>query len=691
MMFLNYTDPFANTGGGGSNFTDYFDVTEYGQRLAKASEEAFDLGRIEKYFKTINTKAVSLNTEIGLGIKSNVAELQKTLSEVYNEGIQYGISWDDASKLLSGIQGQMGRLIPTSAENTKNALIFGKAIGETPENVAKLVAGMTEYGITQSKSIQIMNKVAATARASGVDAKKLTATVSSNIQKAQIYGFKNGVEGLTKMAAQAQRVGLSLDTAQKTANLILDGGPEKAVEMASKLQALGGNIGALGDPFQLIHMSMYDMEGLQDQIIKASSAAVEFNETTGEFKIGGEEMLRLRQQADILGLTYEDVAKGAINARKEQEIMSKGIDFRGLTEEQKGLVSSLAEIGPGGKVSIDLPGFNEGTRELGDLLKDPAFMAELKKYGENLELAEDPQALQTAMLQNAKDQLSVEQQQLNTLVKLANQGIEGVGSKGFDAVQELTKTTMYNASAGFNDLFTSIKTSSVNLGQNYKEAYEGMTTLFKTGVIDPLITSVTTAINTLNNTLINLKNSGIDITPTPTPAQDAFVPAGGGKMVTGSFGSLLSDGRDQMLLNPNISDFFNKYNEAENKLKSIGGPINEYNESENILKSIGGPKSGGDLSLLYKNATAQPSQNLVDLLTKSSSFSPTNTEITQKVEIGGKTEVTLNINSNIPQNLINEVLNTTQLKETIMTTVNTRLSAEYSDKLSNAFITQKRG
>lgn len=670
MMFLNYTDPFANTGGGGANFTDYFDVTEYGARLKKASEEAFDLGRIEKYFKTVNTKAVSLNTEIGLGIKSNVAELQKTLNEVYNEGIQYGISWDDASKLLSGIQGQMGRLIPTSAENTKNALIFGKAIGETPENVAKLIAGMTEFGITQTKSIEIMNKVAATARASGVDAKKLTATVSSNIQKAQIYGFKNGVEGLTKMAAQAQRVGFNLEYAQKTANLVLEGGPEKAVEMASQLQALGGNIGALGDPFQLLHMSMYDMEGLQDQLIKASSSAVEFNETTGDFKIGGEEMLRLRQQAQILGLSYDEVAKGAINARKEQEIMSKGIDFRGLTEEQKGLVSSLAEIGPGGKVSIDLPGFNEGTKELGDLLKDPAFMAELKKYGENLELAEDPQALQTAMLQNAKDQLSVEQQQLNTLIKLANQGIEGVGSKGFDAIQELTKTTMYNASSGFNDLFTSIKTSSVDLGQNYKEAYEGMTTLFKTGVINPLITSVTTAINTLNAALINLKNNGINTTPVP----DAFVPAGGGKMVTGSFGSLLSDGRDQMLLSPNISDFFNKYNEAENNLKSIGGA-----------------KSGGDLSLLYKNTAAQPSQNLVDLLTKSSSFSPTNTEITQKVEIGGKTEVVIDIRTNIPQNLVNEVLNTSQLKETIMSTVNNRLSAEYSDKLSNAFITQKRG
>ena len=169
-----------------------------------------------------------------------------------------------------------------------------------------------------------------------------------------------------------------------------------------------------------------------------------------------------------------------------------------------------------------------------------------------------------------------------------------------------------------------------------------------------------------------LKTSSPEYNPTEpavTLAFDAFVPAGGGKMVTGSFGKFLGDTKDDMLLSPGIGDFFNK-----------------YNESENILKSIGGPKSGGDLSLLYKNAAAQPSQNLVDLLTKSSSFSPTNTEITQKVEIGGKTEVTLNINTNIPQNLINEVLNTAQLKDTIMSTVNTRLSAEYSDKLSNAFI-----
>jgi hypothetical protein len=667
MMFLGYTDPFGS--GTGTIYTDV-QVSNFSSKLNEAFNSAFDQKRVEDFFLTLESKATKLNTTLGQGLRKGVVEFQQEIYKVYEEGIQYGIAFEDAGKFLEGVQSSMGRMIPTSAEMTKNALVFGKAIGETPENVAKLIGGMTQYGITQSKSIAIMNKVAATAKASGLDAKVLTKTVSDNILKAQIYGFKNGVEGLTKMAAQAQRVGLNLDTAQKTANLILDGGPEKAVEMASKLQALGGNIGALGDPFQLIHMSMYDMEGLQDQIIKASSAAVEFNETTGEFKIGGEEMLRLRQQADILGLSYEDVAKGAINARKEQEIMSKGIDFKGLTEEQRGLVSSLAEIGPGGKVSIDLPGFEEGNRDLAELMQDNSFIDALNQY--NKDLGKNEKDLQTEMLQNAKNQLSVQDKQLATLITIQNQGIFG---QGLDVGKTILKAgedkTLYgDAKTALVDLISQFNTSFSNVNGFIKTAYDVQLLAFTTfvatlkGLVDTTVASIQVTLGGITP-------------PSPNPTvivQDAFVPANGGNLVTGAFGSLLSDGKDQMLLSPNISDFFKKYNEAENNLKSIGSP-----------------NTGGDLSLLYKNAAAQPSQNLVDLLTKSSSFSPTNTEITQKVEIGGKTEVTLNINSNIPQNLINEVLNTAQLKETIMTTVNTRLSAEYSDKLSNAFITQKRG
>jgi len=682
MMFLGYTDPFKSESSLSTMLLD-LNVSNFVDAVKAAMKDAYSLKRIEDFFLTLENKATKLNTTLGQGLKSGVAEFQEEIYQVYEQGIQYGIAWDDAGKFLEGVQSSMGRMIPTSAEMTKNALVFGKAIGETPENVAKLIGGMTQYGITQSKSIAIMNKVAATAKASGLDAKTLTKTVSDNIQKAQIYGFKNGVEGLTKMAAQAQRVGLGLKDAETTAKKILDGGPEKAIEMASQLQALGGNIGALSDPFQLLHMSMYDMEGLQNEIIKASSAAVDFNETTGEFKIGGEEMLRLRQQADILGLSYEEVAKGAINARKEQEIMSKGIDFGKLTEEQKGLVSSLAEIGPGGIVSIDLPNFDEGTKDLAQLMQDNKFIDALNEY--NKDLGKNEKDLQTEMLQNAKNQLSVQDKQLATLITIQNQGIFGMGLKdGKRITKSGEDMTMYGDNkTDYDKMFAKFKEEFGKASGDIASAYEAYALGFKTFLegATKLIHDAVEAIKLVAGERKIAAPTSAEVPEyTPPAASDAFFSEGGKKLITGSFGQFLGDTKDDILLSPGIGDFFNK-----------------YNESENILKSIEIPKPN-DISLEYKKTTATPT-NLSDIYSKNTpqlTSSLTNlvsslSNGTQKVEIGGKTEVTLNINTNIPQNLINEVLNTSQLKETIMNTVNTRLSVEFSDKLSNALITQKRG
>lgn len=690
MMFLGYTDPFAGTG------TDSQGTFSYLAEIKKATVEAFSVKRIEDYFLTVEAKAKDLNKSLTTGLYEYAEVYRKTISDVYLENIELGFAFDDSSKLISSMASQMQRMVPFTKENATNALVLGKVLGQTPEEVAKLIGQMTAYGNSQKKSIDILNKATMTARAFGLDAKKLTATVSENILKAQIYGFKNGVEGLTKMAAQAQRVGFDIKNAQTASDLILEGGLEDAVKKSSELQALGGNIGALGDPGQLYRMAMYDIEGLQDELIKASSSAVDFNETTGDFKIGGEEMLRLRQQAKILGLTYEEVAKGAINARKEQEIGARVGGLSKLTEDQRSLVASLAEIGPGGKVTLDIPGFGNIADLESALKSDPnALAGALAKYQDDMN--KTPVQIQTEMKDIALQTQSIQQQMSNTLISIQQQGIktlenQGLGNTVLTALKNQTGLPGTDTESTFTDLKNKITTEMGTVTTELTNFYTGLKTLTN-NVLTISVALAGYAATSLENVYTSLGGFTATTEPaTPVPQQsDAFVPAGGGKMVSGSFGQFLGDTKDDLLLSPGIGDFFNKYNESENILKSIGGPINKYNESQNNFKSIGGPKSGGDLSLLYKNAAAQPSQNLVDLLTKSSSFSPTKTEIIQKVEIGGKTELTLNINTNIPQNLINEVLNTAQLKETIMTTVNTRLSAEYSDKLSNAFITQKRG
>jgi hypothetical protein len=666
MWLLQTNDPFKTSAGGFS--TSDVDITNFANKVQDAVKEALKPDQIATFFNSLESAAVKLNTTVGLGLAQNVKTFEKTIFEVYKQGLEFGIAWEDSGKFLDKVGTAMGRLVPINAQTTQDAIIFGKTIGATPEVVGELISNMTAYGVTQSKSVEIMNKVAATAKASGLNASKLTSAVSKDLYKTQIYGFRNGVDGLTKMAAQAQRVGFSLEKAQTTANKILDGGPEKAIEMASELQALGGNIGSLGDPFQLIHMAQYDMEGLQDQIINASASAVQFNETTGDFKISGEEMLRLRKQADILGLSYEDVAKGAINMRKEQEIASRITFPSTITEEQKNLVASLAEIGPNGSVKIDLPGFEGGVKDLQTAMNSPDFMDALNKYGEDLKISNDPAQLQTAMYTNAQTQLSTQEKMVLTLEKIQAQGAFGMGlARGQEIRKAGEDMTMYGAaSPNYDKMFTEFQTQFTAYGKTIKSGFETLSTSFQV-----YLDAVT---NTIKQAVINLNQAALALKTNNLPAvSDAFIPAGGNSMVKTGFGQILPNTADEMLFSPDISDFFAKYNESEKRLQEIGMP------------------KGGDLSMMYKSANASPNTAITDLMSKMSNISSGPSEIKQTVEIGGKTEVTLNINTNIPQNLISQVLDASQLKETIMNTVNTRLSAEFSDKLSNALITQKRG
>jgi len=667
------TDPFESNSA--SIFTDVF-VSNFGKKIEEALQDAFNPKRYEDFFLKLEASAIGFNKTLGLGIKSNMEELRVEMFDVYKEGQKFGFALEDSGKFLSTIQADMGRLIPTSKEVTTNALIFGKVIGDTPENVGKLIAGMTTYGVSQDKAVKTMNRVAAVAKASGLDMKALTATVGKELYKTQLYGFKEGVDGLTKMAAQAQRLGFDLSKTQLVANKILNGGPEKAIEMANTLQSLGGNIGGLGDAGQLIHMAMYDMEGLQDQIIKASASSVEFNKKTGQFKIPAEEMLRMRQQADAMGLSYEEMAKSAILFRKEQEITSQ-VDLSKLNEQQKELVTSLSEIGENGEIKLDLPGFDEKGKNLDQIMADVAannaegqeFQKALAEYQKQSTMTDSD--LQKSMNQTALDQLSVSEKMLLSLQNIQNQSIFGMGAaRGKKITDAGLDETMYGISKkGYDDLTDATTKAYATKGDDIAKAYKTYA-----GYVSTALTTFSSGIDGIVEEYKRLLNS----LPTPSPnvvpsitASDAFIPKGGSSIIKKGFGQILPDVNDEMLLSPSISDFFSKYNETENRLKEIGMP------------------KSGDLSMMYKNASASPTMELTNLMSKlQTTTGPT--EVKQTVEIGGKTEVTLNINTNIPQNLLSQVLDASELKEIITNTVNKRLSTEFSDKLSSALIPQKR-
>ena len=88
---------------------------------------------------------------------------------------------------------------------------------------------------------------------------------------------------------------------------------EKAIEMASELQALGGNIGALGDPFQLMFKARNDFEGFAKDIGKASAEFVKYNEETKTFDITGGLARDRMKEIDIHSWSRGGVDKDTIN------------------------------------------------------------------------------------------------------------------------------------------------------------------------------------------------------------------------------------------------------------------------------------------------------------------------------------------------------------------------------------------
>ena len=651
-MFLLETDLFAPDAGTGSKMAGI----EFAVNVETAIKNAIDPARIEKFFLTLEKDALNLNTKVANGLQSNLASIQSTIYNVYKEGLDYGFAYGDAKDYIEAIATASQKMVNITTENVKGAVMLSKAMGVGAKEVGAMYASMMQMGIGQEKTRQILENTFKTARAYGVDSSVLTKTVSDNIFKAQAYGFKDGVKGLTDMAVQAQRVGISIELASKVADKAFD--PEGAIEMASSLQMLGGNMGGLTDVHSLMYMAQSDIGSLQDSILKASSSMVDFNSKTGEFKISPEMKRNMTDQAKAMNMTYDEYAKSAIKFKKEQEVMSRIPLSAGFSEADKSFIASMAEIGPGGEIQIQMPGTDQ-------ILKGGEITA---KKLEELKIAKEE--AEKPIEDIAREQLAVSDKMAKSLEEIKNAGIFGTGLQTGMQIPE------------------TINTKLVENTKNLSETLQ--TTINNAELGKTLVDSYTTTLNKLNEVISKSTNMILDEiakvevklskkatgekeekesedstlpppTPTPTPATtggDIFMPASKNTVITGSFGSFLPDPKDGILALPenDIDKLFSSYNlfskMPTEKLSPL--PMKDLSKAEPIEKYI-------ENKIITEN------------------------KITNEVNIGGKTEleITLKTPDNNSEKILSLLLSNPELKETVMATINERLSKEYSDKLIN--------
>jgi hypothetical protein len=307
-------------------------------------------------------------------------------------------------------------------------------------------------GIGVEGAVSSIDDMASKARSLGLNVNTFLSTTAKNLKLVNSYGFKDGVDGLTRMVARAQALRIDMSSVKGLAADLLN--PEKAVELAAEFQNLGGAIGALGDPFQLMNLGQNDMEGLQNAIINATKASVQFNGQTKRFEISALEMRRLRAFASATGADYEQLADSAVRAAKET-MAFEDIKFLDVDSDKKQLIANLAKLNKDGKLEIQLPNMDKAVEltELNAKQIEDAY-GELQKQQETGELD---------ALGVARAQLSTLEQIVVTLKTPAGKLAANIaGGQNYEKVSQNAKNLSQQVQQGLETLLTEENYESIS-------------------------------------------------------------------------------------------------------------------------------------------------------------------------------------------------------------------------------------
>lgn len=294
--------------------------------------------------KTIRLAEKSIGLNVG-GFNT----LRKSIEGINSDITILGVAPEELVKSYSDLTESLGRNISISTENFRELSLIAKGTGLELDGAVSIVEKLNGSGIGLKDSMKFVEKTTNAAKVNGINATKLLKTFTDNITKAQSFNFKNGLEGLKRMAIEAQKIKYDIQDTFNLADKLFE--PEAAIDMAANLQILGGEFSKLADPFQLMYMARNDVEGLNKSIIDATKNTAVFNKETGEFEIPAMELHRLKKVADATGLSFDNLKTSALESAKRTKVMTNAMQLSKTNQE---FVASIAKMqkDANGKVEI---------------------------------------------------------------------------------------------------------------------------------------------------------------------------------------------------------------------------------------------------------------------------------------------------------------------------------------------------
>ena len=333
-------------------------VTQLGKTLEAVVSMADFVGNIARPFTQVQDAAVELAKSVGLSSKSILSTAIRTVE--MNSKMQHSMSYNISNTEMLKMQGAMmsklqrnvsidqvqrdrnGEIVATEDSTLENLIAASKVFGE--ENVGNIVAGFDKLGISMKSAAKATGKLYQEAESYGINLQKYTQNFTSNLDMAQKYNFRNGVNGLKEMARKATEIRQDMKQVASFADKV--GSVTGAVEAAANLQVLGGSFAALSNPLAMLNESLTDMNGLQDRFNQMTAGAASYNSVTHQIEMDPVTRMRMKRAAEAMGVDYGNLLDQSFaQARKgeiERQINTNGIG--GIDEKLKTLLSNVGEI-----------------------------------------------------------------------------------------------------------------------------------------------------------------------------------------------------------------------------------------------------------------------------------------------------------------------------------------------------------
>jgi len=284
-----------------------------------------------------------INAEMGLTGQFS-KDFRDSLNNTIPELQKLGLGVSDVVESTKEMVENSGKFAFISSDSQVKAAQIATAFGMTMKELAGSYKSFEDVGIGAVGAAEAIGDAGKESLELGLQSQKTIKGLQDNVDKLNQFGFQKGIRGLEEMVRKSTEFRMSVDSVFQVADKVFS--PEGALEMAANLQVVGGAMGALNNPLEMMYMATNNVEGLQDAIFKSTESLATFNNETGRFEVVGVNLRKAKDMADATGISLSELTKGAIAGNERMQAMNdmSGID---VPEETKRFLTNIAQMKDG--------------------------------------------------------------------------------------------------------------------------------------------------------------------------------------------------------------------------------------------------------------------------------------------------------------------------------------------------------